>query len=530
MTKADPSATDARAQAFITRVCSSPTIPSVPAVAANVLALTKDPDVTFARLATAISADAAMVAKLLRMANSAVFGGQKKIASVNEAVVRMGLKVTRMTVLGFTLESEIAGKVPPEFEADRFWKHSLTTATAARLIAETVWPAKRDDAFSAGLLQDIGMVAIECAAPEAYAEVFAFRREHPTMDLQDIERQILGASHMEVGSALLSGWGLPEDVCSAVAFHHTSQKAREAGLPPEIVRIAQILGLGSDVAKLFHYKTKGISQVAVQQSAELDFGLSEEALQSILTRTEQGVRQTCMLFHLDPSSIPNYAEIRRQATQEVARLAIDLGRDAEIATERAQHHEEELRQLKAEASELQRLASCDELTQLPNRREFLKQLAAETARSRRHGHDLGLLMFDVDHFKKVNDTYGHPVGDQVLSGIGRYLLTESRRSDCVARIGGEEFVALLPESTLEGALTVAEKMRMGIEESSKRWVPGVPGITISVGVAFVRHDSDSLDGAIMLEEADRCLYQAKQAGRNRTRYIDLPDNSRPKET
>src|SRR5208337_1781942 len=112
------------------------------------------------------SADPAIVAKLLRMANSAYFGTRKKVTSVNESVVRMGLKVTRMTVLGFSLEADISRKVPESFEIDRFWRHALTTAVGARIVAERVWPAKRDEAFAAGIMQDLGMVALQCAVPD----------------------------------------------------------------------------------------------------------------------------------------------------------------------------------------------------------------------------------------------------------------------------------------------------------------------------------------------------------------------------
>ena len=108
-------AQETSSETLLEQVLSSDSLPSVPVVAANVLALSRDPDVDFSRLEKMISADPALVAKLLRMGNSAYFGSHKKVTSINDAVVRMGLKVTRMTVLGFSLEADISPKVPESF-------------------------------------------------------------------------------------------------------------------------------------------------------------------------------------------------------------------------------------------------------------------------------------------------------------------------------------------------------------------------------------------------------------------------------
>ena len=142
-------------------------------------------------------------------------------------------------------------------------------------------------------------------------------------------------------------------------------------------------------------------------------------------------------------------------------------------------------------------------------------------RSRRHKHDLSLLMLDIDHFKAVNDTYGHAAGDEVLRHLGGFLSAETRISDVTARMGGEEFVVLLPETDLEGAIATGEQLRLGIAAASKDWAQGVPGITVSVGAIHSQHDSRVFDGSAILAEADRCLYRAKRDGRNCTRYTSI---------
>ena len=503
------------------QVLSSDSLPVVPAVAAGVLALSRDPDVDFSRLEEMISADPALVAKLLRMSNSAYFGSQKKVTSINEAVVRIGLKVTRMTVLSFCLEADISPKVPKNFEIERFWRHSLTTAVGARTVAERIWPAKRDDAFAAGILQDIGMVALQCALPDRYAEVFERRRAHPARRIEEVEQRVFGFTHARVGAALLQKWGIPEEVYWPVRLHHDPDSGTVAGARPETIRLARVLNLCSKISHFFYSRARRGIEAAIASEAREHFNLTQKALDGILEQVTRDVRQTCELFDLDPHLIPSYEQVRLMAAQELTNLATELGSRAMALEERVQAHGAEVRLLKAEAEDLKRLAATDELTQLPNRRDFLKRFLDEIVRARRYAHSLGFLMLDIDHFMEVNDAHGHPAGDKVLAGLSRLLQKGIRHTDVAARIGGEEFVVLLPEADLKGVIAAAEKFRLGIAEASKSWAPGVPGITISIGAVHVRFDSPNMDCGPIIDEADKCLYRAKGAGRNCTHSISI---------
>ncbi|MEW5855417.1 MAG: diguanylate cyclase [Myxococcota bacterium] len=163
--------------------------------------------------------------------------------------------------------------------------------------------------------------------------------------------------------------------------------------------------------------------------------------------------------------------------------------------------------------QLTELAHHDALTQLWNRRRFMEALDSELVRSRRTGRSLCLLMVDVDHFKSINDTYGHPAGDGVLAHLARLLGIHRRAYDSVGRLGGEEFAALLPETRLPDAVTVAERLRVLVEGAS---VGGLPAgrVTISVGVTQAPvDDRDSV--TTIYGRADACLYRAKNSGRNR---------------
>jgi diguanylate cyclase (GGDEF)-like protein len=160
-------------------------------------------------------------------------------------------------------------------------------------------------------------------------------------------------------------------------------------------------------------------------------------------------------------------------------------------------------------------AVTDELTGLSNQRRFRELMAKEDERAHRFGHDLSLIMLDIDDFKQVNDEHGHLQGDEVLRMIGRVLDEESRGIDEPARYGGEEFAVALPETDLAGAVELAERIRSRIE--SER-VPGVDGgvplrVTASLGAASMPASAASVQD--LVASADAALYEAKRAGKNR---------------
>jgi diguanylate cyclase (GGDEF)-like protein len=155
-------------------------------------------------------------------------------------------------------------------------------------------------------------------------------------------------------------------------------------------------------------------------------------------------------------------------------------------------------------------AASDALTGLPNRRsanETLKRMAAHAGRS---VSPLAAILLDLDHFKKLNDRYGHDGGDRALALVGRIINSTIRTSDFAARFGGEEFLVLLPDTDRPGAILVAEKLRSEIENSE---LPGISSITASLGVAVL--PADAVEVEELLRKADRALYAAKESGRNR---------------
>jgi len=162
------------------------------------------------------------------------------------------------------------------------------------------------------------------------------------------------------------------------------------------------------------------------------------------------------------------------------------------------------------------MACTDGLTGLYNHRQFKKIFVEEVGRARRYKNSLSIILFDVDDFKKFNDTYGHPNGDIVLQETARLLRELLRDCDLIFRYGGEEFVALLPETKISEALLVAERIRIFIETESKtflRRITRTHGVTVSVGVASFPADGDETNS--LLKTVDDLMYRAKREGKNK---------------
>ncbi|SHE75079.1 GGDEF domain-containing protein [Devosia limi] len=200
---------------------------------------------------------------------------------------------------------------------------------------------------------------------------------------------------------------------------------------------------------------------------------------------------------------------RMQDTNQALEIQLEASRD-DIAS------------LQRDLDDVRRESMLDPLTKIANRKSFDEGLATAIAEASKGSSPLCLLLLDIDHFKNFNDTYGHQTGDQVLRLVAMTLKSNIKGKDLAARYGGEEFVAILPSTDIEGAMIAAENIRKAIQakELLKRSTNEKLGrITASFGVAAFR-PSDT--GATLIERADRCLYAAKHAGRNRViSEIDL---------
>jgi diguanylate cyclase (GGDEF)-like protein len=181
---------------------------------------------------------------------------------------------------------------------------------------------------------------------------------------------------------------------------------------------------------------------------------------------------------------------------------------------------QDLARLVVDELELRKLAAIDSLTGAMTGRAFALEAKKEVSRARRYGRGLGCIMFDLDHFKKINDTYGHAAGDQVLRTVATICQDELRGADILGRVGGEEFVIVMPETALEGAAATAERLREKFSESPVAFTGQDIPVTASFGVTAL--DESDVDVATTIKRADNALYAAKGGGRNCVVVVAAP--------
>jgi diguanylate cyclase (GGDEF)-like protein len=489
-------------QEVLDRVRASEDLPTLPGVAVEVLNLARRDDVSVGELAQVIYHDPALTAKILKVVNSSLFGIPKEIASLNQAVGMLGLRTIRVLALSFSLVDSLSDVQVGDFDYERYWKRSLNQAIASRLIAMAVDKRLSEDAFVAGLLSDIGMVAAWRTVPDLYAKVLEDSAEHG-LQISEIELRALEVTHATIGRELLKEWGLPENVCSAVAAHHGEGIAELFGTER---RLATIVFSASLIAGLFcnDVQTSHLNKIKAAVVKTLD--IAPETLEEILEGLDQYVREAASMFSLQIGATTNYAALRARASLDVARLSLETEVDRVKLARQAEQAQDELNQVRKQAA-------MDSLTGLWNRGAILELLDQEIARAARSKSPIAVMLMDLDNFKKINDTYGHVAGDQILRTAAERLQGSVRRYDSLGRYGGEEFIAVLPGCGSESAATCADRMRRSVGENPIQVDSEAIEVTVSIGCA-IASDAASADPISLIRSADEALYKAKNNGRN----------------
>jgi diguanylate cyclase (GGDEF)-like protein len=333
------------------------------------------------------------------------------------------------------------------------------------------------------------------------AGLYAARLDDPAAVRLKAEHES-GPGHDALGADLLKLWKLPRDLTESVRFHHRPERA------PSALRGRCAIALAAEaLADLMQVQDKAAALEAAEahlQELRLDPGL----LRGIVDEVVADVAEAAEMLQLSVGDQPSYDDIIATASEALVNLS--LSQMAEPTDDQRRSAE-----LQQRNEELQRQAATDPLTGLANRRMLDDVLARELAQAQRQGSRVSVLLLDIDHFKKFNDTHGHQAGDRVLRKVADAIRQLVRKSDVCARFGGEELAVVLPFTIMEGARKVADRMRQAVNDLAVEWEGNRLSVTVSIGGVTLTGSATAAAAKEALRAADEAMYRAKEEGRNR---------------
>lgn len=477
-------------------------LPTLPGIAMKILELVRHEDTNLKEIADVLSTDPPLSAQVLKLINSPLYGVRAQITSVPHAVSLLGLNTVKNLALSFSLLRDYPKGNKEDFDYTSFWKQSLIGAVSSKLIAEKVIPSFSEDAFFLGLIHNIGILALIQCMPQQYSLVLK-EKDRTLCSYHEAENQILGFNHMEIGEYLIRTWGLPETFCIPVLYHHNPQGLKTKNSKIEL--LTKVLNLSSLFIDLNTFTDKKLYLAMLEFNVK-EYGFTGKFQTDEITKQiHEHTLEIFPLFDIKIGEEKAYLEMIGAAREELINLSTDF-----------MH---KLLEQKRLIESLREETIRDGLTNLFNYQRFQESLEKEVYRAKRYNLQLSVILADIDHFKAVNDNYGHLAGDYSLKKIAECLKDSLRESDRAARYGGEEFAFILPETGLDGAFIVAERLRKDIDSMSIDYEGEKISTTMSFGIASFDPAKD-ISKTDLIKKADHALYQAKKAGRNKCCLFD----------
>ncbi len=482
--------------------CSN--LPSPPGIAARIIELAETPTTDMSSVADVVSLDPALTAKILRMANSPLYARKRKTDNLRQAIIMFGLNGTLTLALTFSLVSTLRANSITGMNYKSFWRRSLATAICSRLLGISLKLGVKEDLFLAGLLQDIGMLALDKAIPELYQNIGTKQTDHRY--IQAIELKTLGTDHAAVGAWLIQNWNLSERFFYAIAGSHNPLALNLEN--SEHDSFVRCVAVSSAMADIIWSSDHERTSYDVAELANKLLGLGSEALGLVLDSVADEMKETAALFEIDLGDAVLMESILEQAKENL------MLRNLKGMQETAELYSTTM-SLEAKTLELQEKTRRDDLTGLYNRTHLDSVIRKEFETAKAHGWPLTIVFIDLDHFKKVNDTFGHAAGDQILKETARLLIANTRDSDTVARYGGEEFVIVLPGTGLNGARLTCDRLVNAFRAARHEVCSGTEiVVTVSMGIAIQGEGIDFDQAESIVNAADKAVYAAKFQGRN----------------
>jgi HD-like signal output (HDOD) protein len=297
-----------------------PNLPSFPAIAMQVVELTKNSEADISEIARVISRDPALSGKILKTVNSSFYQRNQHVSTISHALVILGLRSVKSLVLGFSLVANLSARKSKGFNHIGYWKRSIYSATAARSLAVRVKLPQLEEAFLAALLMDIGMLVLDQVLGEVYGQVYSKTTSHE--DLPAIETADLGANHVEVGAWLADQWKLPPMLSLPISFHHQPQDVPD----PALRKLTEVVSLGGRCADVFVDDNAAPAIADVRQRFSKLYQFSESDSDTMLADIGTRTKEVASLFEINIGAEDTFESIRQRANEAL----IDLTRQSQM--------------------------------------------------------------------------------------------------------------------------------------------------------------------------------------------------------
>jgi len=541
---------------------------TLPAVAVQVLQLTSHPRVDVQKLKDCIENDPALTAKVLRFVNSSFFGTSRRVPDLTQALAMLGTKSLKLLVLGFSLPGELFAGVGGDI-LRRYWRRTLTKAVAAREISESLWKLPGDEAFLAGLLQDIGMLVLLQEVGEPYAK-FLDLALAKAADLAAVEEKSLGFDHARLSAELLRRWGLPAVLVDPIAAGRPIQSLDALPIVdrrlPQILRLADLLSsvltenrsdllpdlldCGEKFHNLTHFDLSVLVTVLQDKVELLADVLSLELPEgrdynTVLREAHERMSDVAaeaageLMGSLQPADSAADGEALLAEVQSLAASVRELARPLKAGGRRSTRSKEPATASEASfhstadatspptATASHRATQPSAANEAPNDvpRDgqadpgFVGALTTIVSSCRQSRCALSLVLVEVDHFEEIVLTRGLSASQRMVALIGTICKGLGLHDAICRQTSDSQFALILPGHDRSSGVDAANQLLRELRHIAAP-SEAAPTMTVSIGLSAVALPLKNFRAQDLLETAERCLHAAQRSGGNTLKSIE----------
>lgn len=472
-------------------ILSCPSLPTLPAIAVRVIEMTSDPELVIEDLASTIANDQGLSAKILRTVNSSFYGLRQKCTTINQALVVLGMSSVKTLALGFSLVECVDDPGDNDFNYQTYWRRSLYTAVAAKLIAAEAEKDFQDEVFLGGLLQDVGMVAMYRALGAEYVDIVARAgqdRMLPSLEIAELE-----LTHADIGAILAERWKLPEELVLPIKYHHRPTAAPQGLL--DHVRCVALANVAHDV--LSDENPAPANHRFVRRCSEW-FDLNAGRAETLIRRIAEAVREVSSLFRLDTGDAADPDEVLSKAQEQMVEMAKDQKKVSPYGA--------------SLDSLLMDSHRVDPLTGAMARTAFDVSIREAFNESRASGEDLSVILILLDAFDEIVRSGGVQTADDALICTAALLRKHFDPAGAmISRWADSAFAIVLPGTGQAQTATLCAEFRNDLHRS-----PECGSITVSVGAAIMTKENAMVYKRVeqFVAAAAKAVEAARGAGGN----------------